>query len=248
MLIGHRGFRAQYPENTLVSFQAAADAGVQMVELEVHLTRDNELVVIHDGHVDRTTNGTGPVDGHTLAALKKLDAGGWLGPQFENEPIPTLKEVLRHLCGRVLINIEIKSAGKKNRHQPGQIEDALLDLIERENAFPHVLISSFDPEAIEAISQRNGSVPVALISESANGMETVRFCQQLNVFSFHPNYRCLTPDLMTLLHDADIQVFPYTVNTEPDFKRMIQMKVDGIITDDPILFKTWYAGFSDDSN
>lgn len=248
LLIGHRGFCARYPENTLVSFQAAADTGVQMVELDVQLTRDDELVVIHDGHVDRTTNGTGPVAEYTLSALKKLDAGSWFSPQFENEPVPTLKEVLRQLSGHVLINIEIKAGSEKSRHPQGQIEEAVLGLIKRENAFSRILISSFDSEAVENISRINETVPVALISESANGMETVEFCQKLKVSSFHPDYRCLTPDLMAMFHDAGIHVFPYTVNTEPDFKRLIQIKVDGIITDDPILFKTWYAGFTEDSD
>ncbi len=245
LIVGHRGFRVRYPENTLVSFQAAVDAGVQMVELDIHLTNDNELIVIHDDQLDRTTTGTGPVSKHSLVELKKLDAGSWFDARFTGEPIPTLAQVLRALGGQVLVNIEIKSAMGKSPYEPGQIEKALLDLLKREDAFSTVLISSFDPEMIETIHRLNATLPIALISETAHGEETVRFCQELDVFSFHPNFRCLNPGLITGLHDAGIHVFPYTVNTESDFKHMIQLKVDGVITDDPVLFKKWYAGYPD---
>ena len=245
LVVGHRGYRARYPENTLVSFQAAVDAGVQMVELDIHLTSDDALIVIHDDRLDRTTTGTGPVCRHSLAELKKLDAGSWFDARFTGEPIPTLAEVLRVLNGRVLVNIEIKSTAGKSPCKPGQIEKVLLDLLKRENAFSTVLVSSFDPEIIKTIHRLNAALPIALISKTAHGEKTVRFCQELDVFSFHPNFRCLTPGLITGLHDAGIHVFPYTVNTESDFEHMIQLNVDGVITDDPVLFKTWYTGLPD---
>ncbi len=239
LVVGHRGFRARYPENTLASFQAAVDAGVQMVELDIHLSMDHELVVIHDDRVDRTTNATGEVNTMTLSELKKLDAGSWFDDRFAGQRIPTLKEVFDCVGDRVKINIEIKFAGTD--YIPGRIESVVLDLIRQEGATARVLISSFDPRVVQYIRQADSSLAVAFISESAEGMKTVDFCRQLGVYSFHPNFRCLNSELMTELHDAGIHVFPYTVNTEPDFKRMMQLGVDGIITDDPPRFTTWYA-------
>ncbi|RTZ94914.1 MAG: glycerophosphodiester phosphodiesterase [Deltaproteobacteria bacterium] len=239
LVVGHRGFRARYPENTRVSFEAATNAGVEMVELDVHLSRDDQLVVIHDDRVDRTTSGTGDVSAMTLAELKKLDAGSWFNERFAGERIPTLKEVFDCVGDRVKINIEIKFAGTD--YVPGRIETAVLDLIRREDAASRVLISSFDPRVVQYIRRADPSLAAAFISRSADGMKTVDFCRQLGVYSFHPNFRCLNTELITGLHDAGIHVFPYTVNTEPDFQKMMQLGVDGVITDDPVVFKKWYA-------
>lgn len=239
LVVGHRGFRARYPENTLVSFQAAVDAGVQMVELDVHLTRDGELVVIHDDTVDRTTGGSGEVSKMTLAELKELDAGRWFDDRFTGERIPTLQEVFDGVGDRVKINIEIKFAGED--YVPGRIETVVFDIIKGQGAENRVLISSFDPRVVQYVRQTDPSLAAAFISQTAEGIKTIDFCRELGVFSFHPNFRCLTPELVTGLHDAGIHIFPYTVNTEPDFKQMMQLRVDGVITDDPPRFTTWYA-------
>ena len=142
LLVAHRGFKAKYPENTMTAFKAGVDAGAQMVELDVHLTRDHELVVIHDDTLDRTTNGEGPVDEYTLTELKRLDAGHWFHPRFAGEQIPTLREVLRQLSHRVLINIEVKSDIEQNTPVSGVIEEKLLDLLKRGDVFSAVLISA----------------------------------------------------------------------------------------------------------
>ena len=117
-IMAHRGYRARYPENTLVAFQAALDAGVQMIELDVALSRDRKLVVIHDATLERTTNGEGAVSDHTLAQLKQLDAGGWFHPRFAGEHLPELSEVLDLADGQVLINIEIKPHAYESHHDP----------------------------------------------------------------------------------------------------------------------------------
>jgi len=241
LVVGHRGYRAAYPENTMIAFKAAVDAGVQMVELDVHLARDRKLVVMHDDTVDRTTNGKGSVDEYTLPELKKLDAGYWFHPRFAGEQIPTLKEVLRQLSPRVLINIEIKSDYGQNPYVSGVIEEAVLDLLKLEDAFAAVIISSFDPRIIENIKRANDSLAVAFISETTEGEKTVSFCRGLNVFSFHPNFLSVDKELVKRMHAAGIQVFPYNVNSEPEFQRLIDTSADGLITDDPYLFKQWYS-------
>ncbi len=240
LVVGHRGYRARYPENTLASFEAAVAAGVDMVELDVHLSADNELIVIHDDTVDRTTSGTGPVGELTVADLKKLDAGGWFDSRFAGEPVPTLTEVLRALRGRVRINIEVKADDDIPRG-PDRIARALLQRLAQENAASSVLISSFDAKIVRMVHRLDASLPVALIAGRGRGAETVRLCRDLGVYSFHPNFRFLTADLVTRLHTAGIRVFPYTVNTETDFNRMRQYRVDGIITDDPVRYKNWSA-------
>ncbi|MEA3231939.1 MAG: glycerophosphodiester phosphodiesterase family protein [Thermodesulfobacteriota bacterium] len=249
LLVAHRGFRANYPENTMIAFKAGVDAGAQMVELDVHMTRDRELVVIHDDTLDRTTDGKGRVDEHTLSELKKLDAGHWFHPRFAGERIPTLREVLRELSRRALINIEIKSDYGQPRVSSG-IEEGVLDLLTREDAFAAVLISSFDPQIIENTRRLNTSLPVAFISKSTEGKKTVDFCRGLDVFSFHPNFLSLDKELVKQMHAAGIQVFPYNVNSEPEFQRLIKTGADGLITDEPLLFKNWYSrlGATEETN
>ena len=108
LVVGHRGASGRAPENTLVSFEQAIALGVDAIELDVHLSRDGHLVVIHDQNLARTTNGQGLVHEHSLAELQALDAGGWFGPSFTGERIPTFEEVLDRIGRRVPLQVEIK--------------------------------------------------------------------------------------------------------------------------------------------
>ncbi|MEW5822068.1 MAG: glycerophosphodiester phosphodiesterase family protein, partial [Cyanobacteriota bacterium] len=109
LIIAHRGFSAQAPENTIAAFDAAIKSGVPFIELDVTLTKDGELIIIHDDTLDRTTNGKGLVSEFTLEELKKLDAGEWFCREFKGEQLPTLSEVLDRYGNKIAINIEIKS-------------------------------------------------------------------------------------------------------------------------------------------
>lgn len=108
-LCAHRGAMTHYPENTLVAFQAAVDHGAHMIEFDVHLTRDHHLVIIHDGTVDRTTDGQGAVANMTLEEIRNLDAGSWKDPKFANEQIPTLKETLAMMPVNIWLNVHVKN-------------------------------------------------------------------------------------------------------------------------------------------
>lgn len=107
-ICAHRGAVEHFPENTIPAFREAIRLGAQMIEFDVQLTKDNELVVIHDSSVDRTTNGFGPVSSFTLAEIRKLDAGSWRSGKFSGEKIPTLQEVLRIMPNNIWLNIHLK--------------------------------------------------------------------------------------------------------------------------------------------
>ena len=110
IVLAHRGYSAKAPENTMAAFELALAVGADGIELDVHMTRDGEIVVIHDDTLDRTTNGKGPVSDQTMAELRELDAGSWFSPEFAGERIPTLKLVLELIKDKdVLLNIEIKT-------------------------------------------------------------------------------------------------------------------------------------------
>ncbi|GAB6928986.1 hypothetical protein JCM10914A_29690 [Paenibacillus sp. JCM 10914] len=112
IIAAHRGWKSAYPENTLLAFRKALERGADMLELDLRLTRDQELVVIHDQTVDRTTDGTGNVGDYALTELKRLDAGGWFGPEFQGLEVPTFREFCDLLTAypEVLLNVEIKPA------------------------------------------------------------------------------------------------------------------------------------------
>ena len=241
LIIGHRGFRAKYPENTLSGFKAAILSGVSMIELDVQLSSDGHLVVIHDDDVDRTTNGKGPVTSHTLAELKKLDAGTWFDARFKNEPIPTLEEVLDIVGDKSLINIEIKVKPNQRVEVLGNIEKITLALIRRKNIEKQVLVSSFNKKILESIRQTNPTVALGVLTEFGEETDIITLCKSLNAVSWHPYYLALEPEKVALMHQHGIKVIPYTVNSREDIKQLSEMGADGVFTDDPVAARTLTA-------
>lgn len=143
-LLGHRGNRAQYPENTLVSFASAIDMGVDLIEFDVNLTKDEELVVIHDNSIDRTSDHTGLTRDYTLQELKSFDFGSWFGEKFRGTQIPTLREVLDLVKAKsdtLLLNVEIKDM----THQAVDLTIAMLQEYHLEE---RCVIACFDAEII----------------------------------------------------------------------------------------------------
>jgi glycerophosphoryl diester phosphodiesterase len=238
-IIAHRGFKKKYPENTLIAFQAAMDAGVSMIELDVTLSRDRKLVVIHDATLERTTNGYGSVHDHTLAELKQLDAGSWFHSDFADERLPELSEVLDLVNGRVITNIEIKSNAYEPHHPADAIEKQVVDLVKQKKALDAVLISSFKVEILRQVLEIAGRPALALISSDPADGQTIKLCQDLKAFSWHPDHRILTGSQVEKMHTAGFKIFPYTVDTLEDYLKISDMNVDGVITNDPVSLQKW---------
>ena len=158
-LIGaHRGGAAYAPENTLASFAEGLRRGAHMLELDIHLSRDGELVVIHDHDLARTTDGRGHVHRHTLAELKRLDAGAWFDPRFAGERIPTLEEVIAFVNRRAYLTVEVKGL-------PGDwpaLTDRLLATLERHDAIDWTLVIAFDHRHILRLKERNPALKGAI--------------------------------------------------------------------------------------
>jgi len=233
-IIGHRGYCAKYPENSLASFEAAIQAGVDMIELDVMLSRDRKMVVLHDPTLDRTTNGKGPVADLTLAELKQLDAGSWFDAQFANQQIPELSEVLDLVNDRAYVNIEIKSNAYEPGHPVDAIEKQVVDLLKQRNLLGTGMISSFDVNILEQVAFMKNPPATAFISKKPANKKTVHMCTRLNVFSWHPNHRIVKRNQVKQMQAAGIRVFPYKVDAPADYTRMRSMKVDGVITNDPL--------------
>jgi glycerophosphoryl diester phosphodiesterase len=238
-IIGHRGYPARYPENTLIAFQAAIEAGVTMIELDVTLSRDRKVVVIHDATLERTTNGYGTVADHTLAELKQLDAGSWFDPKYTDQRIPELSEVLDLVKGQAYVNIEIKPGAYEAHHPPDAIEKQVVEMLIQKDLVGTCMISSFEANILEQVEALQRKPAIAFISETPADKATVRMCIRLNTFSWHPDQRIVTRNQVMQMHAAGIKVFPYNVDTLADFNRMRNMKVDGVITNDPIQAGVW---------
>jgi len=111
-IAAHRGYKAAYPENTLLAFKEALESGVEMIEFDLRLSKDKAVMIMHDETIDRTTNGVGPISDFTFKELKQLDAGSWMGAEFEGIKIPALQELCELLLDfpDALLNVEIKSS------------------------------------------------------------------------------------------------------------------------------------------
>jgi len=231
LVIAHRGFSGAVPENTIAAFKKAIDLGVDMIELDVHLSKDGQVVVIHDDTLNRTTNGKGKVVSYTFNELKQLDAGSWFGAQFSGERIPTLQEVLELVRGKTLLNIELKQ-GDLGQYSIKDLADRSLQEVERAGMLNQVIFASFDLSAIDRIREKNPRIPVALIySKSWSFLHEATGGRPIPVLSCRGTV--LTQTNVSKARQQGIKVLVWTVNTEEHMERFRNMEVDGIVTDYP---------------
>ncbi len=237
-VIAHRGASADYPENTLVSFEAAIAEGADMVELDVQLTSDGEVVVFHDEKISRTTNGRGRVGEHTFLQLRRLDAGSWFNKKFRGEKIPLLAEVLDLCKDRFAVNVEIKTEAVTDAASDG-IEEKTLTIVDRAGMREHVVFSSFDPRAVLHVKQIDAARAVAVLFEKKyyGTAAPSRVVEQLGADAFNCSWRELDAAWLLDLKQAGIPVHVYTVNTPGRMKRLIKMGVEGIFTNRPAVLK-----------
>jgi glycerophosphoryl diester phosphodiesterase len=231
IIFGHRGANRYAPENTLSAFKIAYEQGAPAIELDVMLSSDEKLMVIHDSTVNRTTNGKGKVNELSLDALKKLDAGSKYSDKYKEERIPTLEEVFDLTSGKYLVNIELK-----NYHAPGDdLVERVVDLILKRKMIDSVIFSSFLPGNIIKIRRLLPDVPAALITLGGivGKLEITPLFRWLSPEFIHPDYQLVDENFIQREHAHNRRVNVWSVNEEADLRRFILADVDGIITDDP---------------
>jgi len=238
LLIGHRGYPAKFPENTLAAFEGAMQAGCDMIELDVTLSRDRKVVVIHDDTLDRTTNGKGPVLGQTFEELKRLDAGSWFAPRFSAERIPELSEVMELTAGRCMLNIEIKQSAFEAGYPIDAIEHQVVTLVRAGGAMDRVIISSFDKRILERIAAMDAPPVIAYISDHGVDERVLDMLLAMKAFSWHPSFKVLTRDQVDMLHTAGLKVFPWTINTRAEAEKVLALGVDGLICNELRVMRT----------
>ncbi len=234
LFIAHRGFSRRFPENTLAAFAAAVDAGAQMIELDVSLSKDRQLVVMHDAAVDRTTSGGGAVRTLTLEQLQTLDAGSWFDARFNGERVPTLEQVLDLARGRILVNIEIKPEAFEANGAADAVERQVVELVRAKGMTGDVLVSSFEWQILDNLRRLDPTIALGLLSDAAADESLRYWAGRIGAYSWHPDHRILTPTQVAERHAMGMKVFPYVVDGAIDTPRMLAMGVDGLIVDDPL--------------
>ncbi len=230
LIIAHRGASACAPENTLAAFELAVEQGADAVELDAKLTRDGEVVVIHDNSCERTTNGKGRVRDLTLAELKQLDAGAWFGPQFAGECIPTLREVLLMLKDRAAVNIELTNyAAPKD----GLVE-RVISVVQECGVSGQVFFSSFSTNNIRTARRLLPEVPCGVLAITGAAWPVFFISAFMKYESFNPELRDATPRLINAAHRRGKRVFVYTVVDPADMRRLIDSGADGLFVNDPL--------------
>jgi len=241
-LFAHRGASADFPENTIEAFQAGVRAGAEMLELDVHASRDGEIVVFHDSALERTTDGHGEVRDHTMTELEALDAGFRFSDARGGHPyrgkgirIPRLLELLQTLPG-VPLNIEIKQA------EPS-IEPAVVDLLAENGAVESVLLAAAEDEIMQRIRTLVGTEVVTGFAAS----EATEFVMRTMAGDFqgyrppgfalqvppeHSGIRVISAEAVEAAHRLGVEIHAWTINVPGEIETLVEMGVDGIMSDD----------------
>ncbi len=219
--IAHRGAKGYEPENTLIAFQKAIDLGCDGIELDVHLSSDGEIIVIHDETIDRTTNGKGFVNKMNLSALKTFLID-------EKQKIPTLDEVFELLNHKIFINIELKSY---------ETADKVVELIEKfileKNCkYENFIISSFDWNALQQVRFLSAEIQIGVLTSTDLDL-AFAFAKFIKAKTINPYFHLLNEENVAKMQEKGFEIHTWTVNEIQDIEKMKALKVDGIISDFP---------------
>ncbi|MBE9914365.1 glycerophosphodiester phosphodiesterase [Paenibacillus donghaensis] len=238
LCVAHRGFSGKAPENTMAAFRMAiAEPYVQWMEIDTQLTIDGIPVVIHDFSLDRTTNGSGKVKDYTWQQLLRLDAGSWKGRAFHGERIPSLDEVLRLSCGRMRLNIELKTSGNM---YPG-LEYAVIERIASYHMEKDIVLTSFDEGALRRVKEIHPELATGLIIDArpkdlVDRLQSLE-CSFLSIGYSHPDY-----ELVAKLKEAGITTMAWTVDDARRMKRLANISPEILIcTNRPDIWKKTFV-------
>ena len=224
-IIAHRGYSGKYPENTLLAFEKAIEAGATWIELDAYCL-ENNLIVFHDETLERTTNGKGNIVDSNLKHLRSLDAG-------KGEKIPFLKEVFELATNKLSINIELKG--------PSTAKPSALFLQEKLKqgwSNSNIIVSSFDHVQLQEFASISPEIPIGVLIHKPVG-KFIHTLKNLNSKFLHTSLEHINKEIVDKAHDSYNKVFIYTVNTEEDFNKVRALGVDGIFTDEPKQASEW---------
>jgi glycerophosphoryl diester phosphodiesterase len=233
LIFAHRGASVHAPENTLAAFELALEQGAQGIELDVKLSGDGEVVVIHDPTVHRTTDGQGRVSELDLDSLRTLDAGSFFSENFSGEKIPTLIEVFETMGKRAFINVELTNYTTRR----DGLAEKVCDLVKQFGMQENVLFSSFLPSNLTRTRNLLPDTPRGILALGGwKGWWFRSFGFTFGDYqALHPNLQDMSPRQVARVHRLERKIYVWTVNAAEDMRRLFKWNVDGIITDDPKL-------------
>ncbi|RID83504.1 glycerophosphodiester phosphodiesterase [Peribacillus asahii] len=238
--VSHRGASGYAPEHTLVSYQMGEKMHGDYIEIDLQMTKDGQLIAMHDEKLDRTTNGTGLVKDYTLAEIKQLDAGSWFNekypesanPNYEGLQVPTLEEVFKKFGKNARYYIETKSP----ETYPG-MEKELLRLIDKYDINKKtLLIQSFSPQSLKIMNELDPSVNlIQLISYKNDAVITDDEIAAIKEYAMGvgPNHTYLNEEYVQKVVNSGLELHPYTVNDKDRMKQLIDWGVTGMFTNFP---------------
>lgn len=239
IIVGHRGAGGLAPENTIAAIKVGLDNKVDRIEIDVHQSKDGKIVVMHDESLDRTTNGKGMIKDKTWDEISNLDAGYKFSPEFKNEPVPLLEDVIQFIAGRAVLIIEIKGGSE---YYPG-IEQHVVDVIRENNAMDWCLVHSFYTGVLEKLHQiapelelhklfavKFPLLPIMLVD---GGLEFYSFRKHPYISEYSLFYRFANRRIIKKLHRSGKKVNVWTVDDAETANKLLKLGVDGIITNYP---------------
>lgn len=230
--IAHRGASSLAPENTRSAFHKAVELRADYLEFDVHLSKDGELIIMHDDKIDRTTNGSGYIKDMTLAELKALDAGGAFGDEFQGEPIMTLNELLDEFYDQIGLLIELK----KPQSYPG-MEEKVVSLLKGYDDLSSVIIQSFDVDSMKKIHTLLPEIEVAILIHPSESLLSTSKLDELTAFASYINFNVsfLSKKMVDRIHERDSKVLVWSKTDKRVVSKAQKFGVDGIISD----FSIW---------
>ena len=225
------------PENTWTSFILAARKGLEWIEFDIRLTKDNELIIFHDDSLERTSNGKGLVHEHSLSYIRKLDAGSWFDPIFSHEKIPIFSEIAPKLRDQHLtMNIELKAPNDLGDTQLNHYEEVLVTKLVNffkkswPSEAPFPLISSFHWSMLERVRKQFPKAPIGFLEDECS-IELIEKVKKTPNSALHCHYKSLNDKLLELTNKYEIPVLVYTVNDYVMAKKLLDKGVFGVFTD-----------------
>lgn len=229
---GHRGAAKYYPENTMLSFEKGVELGADIIELDVHLSKDGVPVIIHNHTLDETTSGKGYVKDFTLEQLKQLDAGSWFSEQYAGLQMPTLEEVLLWAKGNTWLSIELK----QTPYSYDGLEKEVVRAIETTGMVSEVLIISSDHHALKIMKDLNSSLLTGMICH-CKLYDPVKTANEIGADLINTSWNYLSKDVVERVHQAGLLVHGGLTNDPDKWVLMQEWGVDTVDTDTPDLFK-----------
>lgn len=228
--IAHRGASRIAPENTLAAFKEAIEIGVDAVELDLQGTADEQVVVIHDASLDRTTDQSGQIKETSLETIKQADAGTWFDPKFAGESVPTLAEALVSIADNAIVLLEIKDVS---------ITKSVVRIVQNMDMVEQSVIISFNSSAIQTVRSLEPRLPTGYIIGSKENIEPIQLCQQLGLLGsslLNVDHRLVTEDFIYEIRRRGITLWCWTVDDIDRMRELQELGIQGITSNRPEYF------------